>query len=42
MTSSVDQNAVASLAYSYWAARGYSEGNPEDDWFRAERELTKQ
>jgi shikimate kinase len=30
---------IAELAYSYWAARGFSEGNPEEDWCRAEQEL---
>jgi hypothetical protein len=29
---------IARLAYSYWEARGGG-GSPEDDWFRAEREL---
>jgi len=30
---------VAALAYSYWAARGYQGGSPEEDWLRAEQEL---
>ncbi len=30
---------VATLAYSYWEARGYQPGNPEEDWLRAESEL---
>jgi hypothetical protein len=30
---------IAKLAYSYWEARGYQGGSPEDDWARAEREL---
>jgi hypothetical protein len=38
-TVSVDQDAVARLAYSYWESRGYFGGSPEDDWFRAEQEL---
>ena len=32
-------DAVARLAYSYWAARGYQGGSPEEDWLRAEQEL---
>ena len=30
---------IAALAYSYWEARGYQGGSPEDDWLRAEQEL---
>lgn len=30
---------VASLAYSYFAERGYEHGHAEEDWLRAEREL---
>jgi len=33
------QSAIAELAYSYWAARGYQGGSDREDWFRAEREL---
>jgi hypothetical protein len=36
---SPDREAIARLAYSYWEARGGNGGSPEDDWFRAEREL---
>ena len=28
------------LAYSYWQARDCPDGSPEEDWFRAERELS--
>lgn len=31
---------VATLAYEYWQARGCPEGCPEEDWYRAERELS--
>jgi hypothetical protein len=30
---------IAVLAYSYWEARGFQGGTPEEDWFRAEQEL---
>jgi Protein of unknown function (DUF2934) len=30
---------IAKLAHSYWVARGYHSGSPEQDWLRAEREL---
>jgi hypothetical protein len=30
---------VAGLAYSYWEARGFQGGSPEEDWLRAEQEL---
>ena len=32
-------NEIAVLAYSYWEARGYQGGSPEEDWLRAELEL---
>ena len=32
---------IAALAYSYWAARGYQDGSSEQDWLRAERELSQ-
>ena len=37
--STSDANAIAQLAYSYWEARGYQGGSPEEDWLRAEKEL---
>ncbi len=37
--STVDREAVARLAYSYWVARGYVGGSAEEDWLRAEREI---
>lgn len=34
-----EHDEVARLAYLYWEARGCPDGSPEEDWFRAEREL---
>jgi hypothetical protein len=34
-----DEERVARLAYFFWEARGCQGGSPEEDWFRAEREL---
>jgi len=33
---------IAQLAYLYWEARGCPFGSPEEDWFRAERDLDDQ
>jgi len=33
------EEEIAELAYSFWEARGFQGGSPEDDWLRAEREL---
>jgi len=30
---------IAALAYSLWQERGCPEGNPEEDWFKAEQEI---
>jgi hypothetical protein len=30
---------IASLAYSYWEARGRQGGSALEDWLRAEREI---
>jgi hypothetical protein len=37
---SVTHEQIALLAYSYWQQRGFHGGSPEEDWHRAERELT--
>lgn len=37
--SSPSREEIAKLAHSYWIARGYAHGSPEEDWLRAEREL---
>jgi len=33
------QEAIAALAYQLWQARGCPDGSPEEDWFRADREI---
>ena len=33
-------NEIAVLAYKLWMDRGCPVGSPEEDWFRAERELS--
>jgi hypothetical protein len=38
---SVEPNQIAALAYLHWLARGCPVGSPEEDWFRAERELER-
>jgi len=35
----ISTEEIATLAFSYWEARGYQGGSPDDDWFRAETEL---
>jgi hypothetical protein len=35
----IGSQEIAALAYQYWQARGCPDGSPEEDWFRAEREL---
>ena len=35
------EDQVAALAYGFWMERGCPEGCPEEDWFRAERELAE-
>jgi len=39
MPAAPSQEEIASLAYSYWVARGCQGGSPEADWLRAEQEL---
>jgi hypothetical protein len=31
---------IAALAYSFWEARGYQGGSEEEDWLRAEKQLS--
>jgi hypothetical protein len=35
----LEHEEIARLAYSHWEARGRQGGSPEEDWFRAEKEL---
>jgi hypothetical protein len=35
----ISNEEISRRAYLYWEARGYQGGTPEEDWFRAEREL---
>ena len=37
----VRDQEIARLAYSYWQARGFAEGSPDEDWYRAEAELKR-
>jgi len=39
ITEPENQHEVAALAYEFWQARGCPEGTPEEDWFRAEKEI---
>jgi len=32
-------NEIAAIAYSYYEARGYQPGSPDEDWVRAEQEF---
>ncbi len=32
---------IAVLAYQFWQERGCPVGTPDDDWFRAEREIVR-
>jgi hypothetical protein len=32
---------IETLARNYWAQRGFQDGYAEQDWFRAEQELTQ-
>ena len=34
-----NREQIAALAYALWQARGCPDGTPDEDWFRAEREI---
>ena len=38
----ISREEIAALAYTYWEARGFQQGSPEEDWLRAEAELRSQ
>lgn len=42
VTSISIQEKVALLAYGYWEERGKQGGSPEEDWYRAEKEILTQ
>ena len=35
----MEERRVAEMAFSFWEDRGRPFGSPDEDWFRAEREL---
>lgn len=37
----ISREQIEKLAYSYWQARNFSGGSPEEDWLHAERTLLK-
>ena len=41
VTRAPSHEEIARLAYAYWEARGGQHGSPQDDWYRAERELLR-
>lgn len=36
-----NREEIATLAYAIWIQRGSPVGSPEEDWFRAEKEVKK-
>jgi hypothetical protein len=34
-----NRDQIAVVAYALWQARGCPDGTPDEDWFRAEREI---
>ena len=34
-----NREQIAALAYALWQARGCPDGTPDEDWFRAQREI---
>lgn len=38
--SQLTHEAIEALAYALWQERGCPEGSPEEDWLKAEQELS--
>ena len=36
------QREIAAVAFELWLARGFQNGSPQEDWLRAQREVTRQ
>jgi DUF2934 family protein len=36
------QREIAAVAFDLWLARGFQNGSPQEDWLRAQREVTRQ
>lgn len=34
-------DVIANIAYGYWESRGRQDGDPAEDWFRAEEEFRR-
>jgi hypothetical protein len=38
---SLNHEEIATLVYQFWEERGHDNGNHEDDWARAEKQIRK-
>ncbi len=39
LLAALEHERIANLAYFHWLQRGCPEGSPEEDWFRAEKQI---
>jgi len=39
LLAALEHERISALAYFYWQQRGCPDGSPDEDWFRAEREI---
>ena len=39
LLAALEHERISALAYFYWQQRGCPDGSPDEDWFRAEREV---